>query len=148
MLKKLFKWAGIVVIGLIVIGIFVDGKEESSGAATVAVDKPEEPPVEVSPNALLKAYKDNEVAANQMYKGKRLLLNARVASIEAGIGDEPYLVLAAGGDFEFNRPQARLAKGEENVAASLKKGQTINLLCIGNSEVGGTPMLKDCRVQS
>lgn len=68
-----------------------------------------------------------------------------MASIEADFNDEPYLVLKAGGDMDmFNQPQARLAKGEIDKAANLKKGQKINLVCVGNSEIAGTPMLKDC----
>ena len=43
--------------------------------------------------------------------------------------------------------RARLAKGEIDKAANLKKGQKINLVCVGNSEIAGTPMLKDCFIQ-
>ena len=74
-------------------------------------------------------------------------MTAIVESIEAGLMDEPYLVLKAGDQFEFNKPQAHLAKEDEAKAATLSKGQQITLRCIGNSEVGGTPMLKDCVIQ-
>ncbi|MNE17756.1 TRNA-anti-like protein [compost metagenome] len=95
----------------------------------------------------MNAYKNNEVAANQQFKGKTLLVSATVSSIDAGISDEPYLTLKAGGEYEFNQPQAHLADAEQNKAASLSKGQKIKLLCTGNSEIAGTPMLDNCSIQ-
>ena len=150
-MKTILKWIGIAVVVMIALVAIFGGEKKTSTADPAAVSepaKPAEPPIQVTANELLKAYKDNEVAANQKYKGKQLILNARISRIEAGIGDQPYLVLAAGNEFEFSRPQARLAEDQEAVAATLKKGQQVLLQCIGNSEVGGTPMLKDCRVQS
>ena len=150
MLKKILMWVGIVFVVLVVIGIFAGGKEspnatsaESNSEQTVQ----EEAPIQVKASELLNAYKNNEVAANQQFKDKPLLVTAIVESIEAGLMDEPYLVLKAGDQFEFNKPQAHLAKEDEAKAATLSKGQQITLRCIGNSEVGGTPMLKDCVIQ-
>ncbi|MFJ4288739.1 hypothetical protein ACIP1U_02960 [Cupriavidus sp. NPDC089707] len=150
-MKKIFKWIGIAAVVMIVLVAIFSGEQKTSTADPAAASgttTPTEPPVQVTANELLKAYKENEIAANQKYKGKQLILNARISSIEAGMGEEPYLVLTAGNEFEFSRPQAHLAKGQEAAAATLKKGQQVKLECIGNSEVAGTPMLKDCRVQS
>lgn len=150
MLVKLLQWIGGVVVGLVVVGFLLDETEEKSSAAepgnVVAVEE-QAPPLEVTADELLNAYSENEIAANQKYKDRRLLLNARISSIEAGIGDVPYVVLTAGSEFEFNRPQARLAKSEVSAAAALKKGQKISLLCIGNGEIAGTPMLAECSVK-
>lgn len=149
-MKKAFQWIGILAAVLIVIGI-ISGKDEptaSESAVAATPAAPPEPPQKVSASGLLKAYKDNEIAANEKYKGKRLIVSARIGSTEAGMGDEPYLVLNAGGEYEFSKPQAHLAEDQHGAAASLKKGQAVTLECIGNSEVAGTPMLKDCRVQS
>ncbi|EGZ47756.1 OB-fold protein [Neisseria wadsworthii] len=109
---------------------------------------PAEPPIKTTANELLKAYKENEVGANKKFKGKTLHIAATIASIDADFSDNPFLTLKAGGDMDmFNRPQAHLAKTEHDKAANLKKGQKINLTCIGNSEVAGTPMLADCTIQ-
>jgi len=159
-MKKLLMWVVIGLVGLIVL-VAIFGGEEKSKAASRSADSTEstsegkakpkeesEPPMQVTADELLNAYKENEVAANQKYKGKRLMVKARIDSIAAGIGDAPFLVLKAGGQYEFLLPQAHLASGEEAAAASLKKGQQITLLCVGRSEVAGAPMLGDCRIQS
>lgn len=145
---KVLKWIGIVFVLLVIIGIFV-GKDDKQQQATSNSETaaPAEPPIEVTANELLNAYKNNEVAANQQFKGKNLLVSATVSSIDAGISDEPYLTLKAGSEYEFNQPQAHLADAEQNKAASLSKGQKIKLLCVGNSEIAGTPMLDNCSIQ-
>ncbi len=153
MLKKILMWVGIVFVVLVVIGIFAGGKESSnatsaeSNSEQTAQTVQEEAPIQVKASELLNAYKNNEIAANQQFKDKSLLVTAIVESIEADLMDEPYLVLKAGDQFEFNKPQAHLAKSDANKAATLNKGQQIVLRCIGNSEIGGTPMLKDCVIQ-
>ncbi|MDQ8995166.1 hypothetical protein RFH54_04285 [Acinetobacter soli] len=149
-MKKIFKWLAIIVVVLIILAV-VFGKKETSekSANTTAASETAapEPTIEVTANELLKAYKNNEVAANQQYKGKKLLVSATIDSIQAGLGDEPYLVLKAGGDMEFLKPQAHLASSEQAKAATLSKGQKLKLLCTGNSEVAGAPMLADCVIQ-
>ena len=153
-MKKFFKWVVIVFVVLVIIAV-IFGKDEAgkSGNSTTqnndqnAATEKVEPPVEVTANQLLDAYKNNEVAANQQFKGKKLLVSATIDSIQAGLGDEPYLALKAGGEMEFNQPQAHLADSEQSKAAALSKGQQVKLLCIGNSEVAGSPMLADCVIQ-
>lgn len=152
-MKKIIKWVVIAIIILIVLAaIFGSDKKKDSNNSTESSQTTTEPtqavpPVEVSANDLLKAYKDNEIAANNKFKDKSVLVSGTLKSIGAGITDKPLLTLKAGGEFEFNEPQATLAESDEAKAASLSKGQKIKLLCIGNSEVAGTPMLKDCVIQ-
>ncbi|MDN4021524.1 hypothetical protein QX205_15720 [Acinetobacter pittii] len=145
---KILKWIAIIIVVLVVISV-IFGKDDKAQQASSSAEPttPAEPPIEVTANELLNAYKNNEVAANQQFKGKTLLVSATVGSIDAGISDEPYLTLKAGGEYEFNQPQAHLADAEQNKAASLSKGQKIKLLCTGNSEIAGTPMLDNCSIQ-
>ena len=145
-------WVAIVLIALIVIGIFAGGNESANqnqkeSATTEQIDVIEEPPLKVKASELLNDYKNNEVAANKKYKDKTLEVTAIVESIQSGLMDEPYLVLKAGDQYDFNKPQAHIAKSDVDKAASLNKGQQVVLVCIGNSEVAGTPMLKDCVIQ-
>lgn len=153
-MKKVLKWIAIIFVILIVIGVILapdkntsDASISNSDSTANNTDEVQSPPIEVTATELLNAYKNNEVGANQQYKGKNLLVTAQIDAIQAGISDEPYLSLKAGGEFEFNKPQAHMAKSEYAKAASLSKGQSIKLLCVGNSEVAGTPMLKDCVIQ-
>ncbi|WP_151965015.1 OB-fold protein [Acinetobacter soli] len=150
-MKKFLKWVIIIFIILIVIGV-IFGKDEASKSDNSPTKNNDqtasvEPAIEVTADQLLNAYKNNEVAANQQFKGKKLLVSATIDSIQAGLGDEPYLSLRAGGEMEFNRPQAHLADSEQSKAATLNKGQKVKLLCVGNSEIAGSPMLADCVIQ-
>lgn len=150
-MKKILKWVIIIFIILIVIGV-IFGKDEASKSDNSPTKNNDqtasvEPAIEVTADQLLNAYKNNEVAANQQFKGKKLLVSATIDSIQAGLGDEPYLSLRAGGEMEFNRPQAHLADSEQSKAATLNKGQKVKLLCVGNSEIAGSPMLADCVIQ-
>ena len=154
-MKKFFKWAIIILVVLIILAV-IFGKDDknvnnasSSGDQQAAAEttSQQEPPIEVTADQLLTAYKNNEIAANQQFKGKNLLVSATIDSIQAGLGDEPYLDLKAGGEMEFNKPQAHLADSEQAKAATLSKGQKVKLLCVGNSEIAGSPMLKDCVIQ-
>lgn len=119
----------------------------SSNEQKVAASSPAEMVISVTPNELLKAYKENEVAANQQYKDKKLKINATIDSISSGIGDEPFLTLKAGGQFELNKPMAKLADSDKSKAAKLKKNQKVVLVCKGDGEMAGTPMLEDCIIQ-
>lgn len=152
-MKKFIKWIVVAIILLIVLAaIFGSDKKQDSNSPDTTSEAstqsaPSVPPVEVSANDLLKAYKDNEIAANNKFKDKSVLVSGMLKSIGADFSDKPLLTLKAGGEFEFNEPQATLAESDEPKAATLSKGQKIKLLCVGNSEVAGTPMLKDCVIQ-
>lgn len=102
--------------------------------------------MEVTADELLAAYKENELAGDQEYKGKTLVVTGVLDSIQSGIGDTPYLLLKAGDEFEFSMPQAHFDKSETDSLVTLKKGESIKIQCLGDGEMMGSPMLKDCKV--
>lgn len=112
----------------------------------VATPEPVVETIEVTADELLAAYKENELAGDQKYKGKTLLVTGVLDSIQSGMGDTPYLLLKAGDEFEFSMPQAHFDKSETDSLVALKKGERIKIQCVGNGEVIGSPMLKDCKV--
>ena len=158
-MKKVLLWVlGILVVLIIIANI--GGKDENNRTETGAHSPPSSPSgeapqadavaeaaIKVTPDELVSAYSENEIAANKQYKDKKLEVTGKLESISAGIGDEPYLVLKTGKQFDMDRPQAHLAKSDQGKAADLKKGQTITLICVGGGEVMGTPMLSDCVIQ-
>ena len=159
-MKKLLLWVVGIFVGLVVIGALFGGDNKGSAPANQsnapapaqsngATPAPTPAPAAVSVTAteLTKAYKDNEIAANDKFKGKQLMVSGKIESIEAGITDKPELVLAANVDYGMSNPRATLADSDLDKAKSLKKGQNIKMLCVGNSEVAGTPMLEDCKIQ-
>ncbi|MYZ44233.1 OB-fold protein [Schauerella aestuarii] len=89
-----------------------------------------------------KVYRENQVAGDQKYFGKRVLLTGTIASINSGIGNEPYIV------FEgpiYGGTQARLPKDKIERIASLRKKQRASVVCEGSGAVVGTPTFKNCQ---
>ena len=118
----------------------------ANGSAPAATNQAPTETINVTADELVKGYKENELAGDQKFKDKNLIVTGKIESIESGIADMPYIMLKAGGDMEFNKPQAHFNKEDTAMLAKLKKGQAIKLQCIGNGEIGGMPMLKDCKV--
>lgn len=71
---------------------------------------------------MLTAYKDNEVRADAMYKGKYLRVRGVVADIKKGLGDGMYVVLGRGSTARLEIPQIQchLGPGQEKAAAALQ----------------------------
>ena len=159
-MKKFFKWVFIILGVMFVIGLigamFGDGGNNSSNQTSntttsaapteesVSSPAPAEEVIKVRARDLAAAYDDNEAAADAKYKDKLLEVSGVIASIDKGMLDETNVMLQ--GKNEFLHVAATLEKSEEQKAINLHKRQTITLRCIGNSEVAGMPMLKDCTI--
>lgn len=147
------KWAVVIVVGLIVLGFIgaMLGDDTDSTATSdaslndaTAVES-SETALPVTAQQLFDAYDSNEVAADKQYKGKLLQIDGKVASIDSGFTDNAQVQLATSNDF-----MSVTATGNEafdDAAASLSKGQSISLLCRGEGEVIGSPMVGDCVIQ-
>lgn len=97
----------------------------------------------VTAAAVAKAYNDNQVAADQKYFKKSLLLSGRIESINSGLGNEPYIALR--GLNQFMSPQVHFRKANIEKISSLKKGEKIVLVCDGAGSIAGTPMFNGCQ---
>ena len=93
--------------------------------------------------ALAKAYEANQVAADQKYAGKTLLVTGKVTAILSGLGNVPYLKLE--GSNRFQGPHVNFAEGNTDRIATLSKGDTVHLTCVGGGSVVGTAALKGCQ---
>lgn len=148
-MKKFFKWVGILLGGfialIVVIGVTASPTDNATKSEPATVSAA--PPMPATAQEILTRYKDNEVAADQKFKGKKLAVSGKVDAIQSGMGDAPFLVLVAGGEYEFNKPQAHMENSEKDKVVALKKGQMVKLVCTGNGEIAGTPMLSDCVLQ-
>ena len=100
-MKKILKWVAIVFVALVVIGL-IFGKDENKNSSSTSepnnavsdvsneAQQPEAiPPMEVTSEEILKAYKTNEIAANKKFKDQNLLVSGRIDSIEADFSDDP-----------------------------------------------------------
>ncbi len=98
-------------------------KSSSSSSAPKAVE------VTVPMVELLLAYKSNEVAADQKYKGKRVRTTGVVSEIKKDILDDIYVTLGTGAELEFPQVQAFFPDSLASKAAGLTSGQTITVDC-------------------
>jgi len=103
-------------------------------------------PQSVSALKLFIDYQGNEVAADDMYKGRLLAVQGMVTSIRKDMFDKIYVSLATPN--EFMNVQAHLDKGSESQAASLQRGEVINVVCTGGGMILGSPMLEKCSFAS
>lgn len=110
--------------------------QASEPAAVAEVDA-----IAVDAATLHQAYAENEVAADQQYKGKPLTVSGHISDITSDVTDDPVVSLRVG-DFE----SVHATGLPKDVAASLKKGQSITVNCVGGGEVIGTPVLRECKL--
>jgi acetylornithine/succinyldiaminopimelate/putrescine aminotransferase len=88
----------------------------------------EEPAIEVTPQQLRQDYKANEVAADERYKGRTLLITGTVAEIVKDFLGYPVVRLHI--PLSYERIQANFPKTATGLA-QLSKGQTVTLRCRG-----------------
>ncbi len=95
--------------------------------------------VELAARQLYLDYQANEIAADVLYKGKALLISGEVEAIQGNFLDQPVVHLSAG-------PDARvvLMGLTTNVAAGLRKGETITAACTGDGMTLDVPTARHC----
>jgi len=89
------------------------------------VSESSSPPIEVSSRQLFYDYESNEVAADQKYKEKILVVTGKIASIGKDITDNIYITLAT--DDIFGEVQCLFADTHSDVLAKLSKGQKVTI---------------------
>jgi hypothetical protein len=96
----------------------------------------------VSASQLFAAYHDNEVAADEQYKGKPLVVIGSVDSINKDMFENGFLVLRDQNAFEG--VHANLTGESMKTAGKLSPGQEVTLICTGQGMILGSPVVKDC----
>jgi len=144
---------GIVIFGVMAIFAGNDREERVAAVTDKAVDniakvpetaKPkQEEPIVIDVADLALAYKENTVAADQIYKGKRFGVVGTITDINTNLMGNPYIVLS-GGVNQFQDPHFRFDKSASASLANLKKGDIVALICVGMGDVAKTPMSGSC----
>jgi len=117
---------------------------------TVTDTKPAETivaPIKVTSIELSKAYEENEVAADEKYKGKMLEASGKITSIDNGIADNELIVRLSDGKYDMSTTSCYMNASEKEKVVALKKGQQVTLIGEGNSATLGSPVLKECTVK-
>jgi hypothetical protein len=103
--------------------------------------------IEVDAEELFGDYKSNEVAADNKYKGKTLLVTGTVDKIAKGLGDGIYVTLRGDrGRFSIGNVQCMFGDKNGTVTEEFRKGQGVMLSgrCKGKF---GNVILQDCKFQ-
>lgn len=122
-------------------------QEEKVAEESTAPEAPKTPEVTVTSPVLAKAYKDNEVAADQKYKGKLIEISGKVTGVDNGTFDNEIIVKLSDGEYDFTGPMCYMKPSEHDKVINYSKGQQVTLIGTGNSATIGSPMLKDCVIK-
>ena len=106
-----------------------------------------EPELSISATELINAYKENEIKADKMYKGKIVEVNGIVDAIDSGIDDKAIVRLSDGDEFSFDNVQCCIDDENQDKACELKKGENVMIIGKADGEIAGTPFIKDCKIK-
>jgi hypothetical protein len=115
--------------GLILFGILAVGSVDTDEDTKSVQAKPAS--FTLSADGLYAEYKSNEVAADQKYRGKIVVVSGVIRDIGKDIMDNAYIVI--GGSGFLDGVQCTFTKVEESSVARLSKGQRVTV----KGEVGG-----------
>ena len=151
--KVLTVIAGLVIIGALgsITGGNSNNKISDSKQTSVSNEnsnkKQMEPELNISATELINAYKENEIKADKMYKGKIVEVNGIVDAIDSGIDDKAIVRLSDGDEFSFDNVQCCIDDENQDKACELKKGENVTIIGKADGEIAGTPFIKDCKIK-
>lgn len=98
----------------------------------------------ISSVQLVKEYNENEVNADNNYKGKLIIITGKIDSIDVTL-NTPYVRLSDGEQYSFKSVSCQI-KNEAQItnSASLSKGQEIKMIGKVTGSTIGSPYLDDC----
>lgn len=142
-IKKVCLIGGILFLVLIMIGFCSNGNssDDASSSKQAANVKPE---LTVSAFELFNAFMENELSANQTYKGKYIAVQGAVESIGEDIVGTPYVTLKTSN--AILSVQCMLNKSETGKAANLQKGQQIVVQGTCDGKFGNV-LIKSCSIK-
>ena len=106
-----------------------------------------EPELSISATELINAYKENEVKADKIYKGKIVEVNGIVDGIDSDIDDKAVVRLSDGDEFSFDKVSCYIDNDNQDKACELEKGQNVTIVGKVDGEVIGRPQIKDCKIK-
>ena len=131
----------VVLVLMVVLAIGSGGSSTDTSTKKVQSQKPK---YTVSASQIFKEYVDNEIAADDKYKGQVIIISGVVSDIGRDITEEAYINLSTGDPF-FD-VQCLFTKGEEPAVAKLSKGKNVRIKGVVSGKIG-LVTLQDCSLQ-
>lgn len=97
--------------------------------------------IDVDYNVLYDEYKENEIAADQKYKGKKLKLTGQISRIGQDIINTPYIIIEVK---TFDGIRLDFKSSEKEKLANLSTGQTITVIGKCKGKIILDVNLEDC----
>src|ERR1019366_3806385 len=88
---------------------------------------PDATPIAVNATQITQAYSDNQVSADQTYKGQLIEVSGAVSSIGKDLFNNPYVTLASTNPSNAYQVQCSFDQSQEDTLANLVKGENIML---------------------
>lgn len=141
--KKWWFWVVAVIILIGVIGAATGGDEEAKEAGSVNTEtttgstltdtakesatpeKHKEEAIKITATELYQAYNDNEVGADEKYKGKLIEVTGVISDIGKDLLDTPYVSIKT--DDIIGTVQCMFSKDDASLLANLKKDEQITI---------------------
>lgn len=140
----------ILVVFLIFIFAISDGDDaddaNTAPKSSVSHTTTEEPVIEVSVEQILKEYEENEVSADNKYKGKKVAITGIVDSVGKDIFDDTYIKIDTGAEYEAFGAQCYIADTQFERTEELKPGDRITVVGYVR-DYSLNVVLKDCEIQ-
>ena len=155
--KSWLPWliAGVALVCLCPIGLMAIGgkaireasndpeiRKAMAEASRSSASSPEAPSVTTTAPAMMAAYRDNEVGADEKFKGKLIKISGKIESISKDIMDDPFVTLSDGREMSLTNVQIYFTDEEEAKLGSLKKGQQLTVIGTCEGETMGSVMVK------
>lgn len=111
-------------------------------AASAPAPKAKAQAAPVTAAQLFTDYKGNEVAADDKYKGKALLVTGTVSEVRKDFTES--IIIGLRSSNQFMPVDAHVADSEKGKAAQTTKGASVVLRCEGKGMIVGRPQLGAC----
>ena len=138
--KRLILFIGLGALFCFTVGCSLETDQETKEVKAMT------PVYNLSADALYSEYEANQVAADNKYKGKIIIVTGKVQDIGLDIMDQPYIVI--GGKGFLDGVQCMFSPSENNTVARISKGQMVTVKGEVDGKIVGNVLLRKCSVVS
>ena len=159
-MKKIIKWSLIFFIGLIIIVAITGGNGKNSTSnqqggsssekqeTTQKKEEQAQPAMKISTTSFIKEFDENQLAAEEKYKGKLVEFTAFISNISEGLMGEVYLILNPTTEEYYFGTNIQCYFEDKSELLSLKNEQSVTLQGTVDTQTLGIISIKDCKILS